>query len=612
MKITRYFLIFLSVTLTVLAFAETPTEADRRKAEFIFMEAATAAADGRGDDHLMLLRRAAALAPDDPFIRGALAEDIMSGGVRDQALLKEVAKDVIDRYYAEPTIFVNGRTAVQTARFLGDRDLEIDILETMHRNLPKNQEVTLSLSDAYMSQFFDESNPTDSTSYRKGMEILERLVSAAPDNLMYTARIVRPMLLLGDTTAVENRLEILRQAAPEDVNAVVFTAHVYSLLDRDSLVEASFERGRQLDPQNGQLLMAMADYYRQKADSVAYDREVFAALSAPDLEFDVKLPLLKDYVVALYDDPAQQPRIDALFELMQQTNPGEEELHNLYGSYLVATERPEDGIDQYNVALSLQPSNQALYTELTRLNLVTKRYHNAIEVGREGISRFPDDLWLAVLTSYAMTEMDSIGAAVEMLENFNTDILNEKGKGELYSRLGDIYHLADRDPEAFDAYEKAILFDAENYMAMNNLAYFYAEADTLLSRAEMYVTLALAQEPDSPTYIDTYAWVLYKQNRFKEAAEQIDLALANCNIPDSIAKILGSYAPQAKKAEDDEAADATRDVSAEILEHAGDIYFFLREPKKARVYYQAALELAKPEDSQRIKDKISGKYYFGD
>ena len=198
-----------------------------------------------------------------------------------------------------------------------------------------------------------------------------------------------------------------------------------------------------------------------------------------------------------------------------------------------------------------------------------------------------------------------------MVENFNTDVLNEKGKGELYTRLGDLYYQSKRNFQAFEAYEKAILYDAENYMAMNNLAYFYSEADTLLSRAEMYATLAVGSDPESPTFLDTFAWVLFKQNRFQEAAEQIDKALANCIIPEDVRKIIGAYMPEPKEEAEGE-ADPTREVSAEILDHAGDIYFFLRQPKKARAFWQAALELAKPEDVEAIEDKISGKTYFGD
>ena len=610
MNRNRHILILLVALCGVVAakvFADSADD-NRRKADFIFMEAATAGAEGRSDDRLMLMRRAAALVPDDPFILAAIAEEVLDNrDLRDQALYTEVSRSIIDRYYAEPTILINGQQAIQVAKFLEDTDLELDIYETMHRNIPKNQEVTIGLADAYISKWMR--NVEDTVSYRKGMDIFERLVAAAPDNLMYSARLMRPLLYKRDTTAVEQRLEALQTAAPADVNVAVFSAQVYSMLGRDSLVEAVFEHGRAVDPQNGQLLMAMADYYRQKADSAAYDREVFAAMSAPDLDFSVKLPILKDYVVAVYADSVLQPRIDGLFEMVQQTNPGEADLHSLYAQYLTATDRNSDAIDQYNVAVGLNPRSQQDNTELVRLNLVESRYDKAAEAGRRAMEYFPGDLVIATFLSYALAEIDSTAAAISMLEDFPVDVLNERGKGQLYSRLGDLYYLQKESPKAFDAYEKAIIFDPENYMSMNNLAYFYAEADTLLSRAEMYATLAVGNEPDSPTYLDTYAWVLFKQNKYQEAAEQIENALANTYIMESVINCLGEYAPKEYKTVDD---DAMRTVSAEILEHAGDIYFFLRDTKKAKAYWKGALELAKPDDEQRLKDKISGKFYFDD
>ena len=609
MKYTRYilFLFFaIGVLLTTKVRADL-NEDNRRKADYIFMEAATARAEGRNDDRLMLLRRAAALQPDDPFITGALAEDVINNmALRDQALYAELSGAIIDRYFAEPSILANGQRAIQIARMLNDHALEVKIYEALHENLPKNQDVTLGLADAYLTDWIMDR--TDTVSYTKGMDILERLVAAAPDNLMYTARILRPLMLQADTAAVEEKLKNVREAAPADVNVAIFSAQVYSMLDRDSLVELSFERGRQIDDQNGQLLMAMADYYKQKNDSAAYERQVFAALSAQDLDFEAKLPLLRDYVSTLYEDSLLQSRIDNLFEMVQQTNPGEAEFHNLYGQYLVVTGRNSDAIDQYNVALGLNPNNQAVHTELTRLYLLTENYPKAVEAGRKSIEMFPDNLFAGIFTSIALVELDSVQAAIDLLEDFNPENLNEYGKGQLYSRLGDMYSLAKQNDKSFDAYEKAIIYDPENYMAMNNLAYFYAEADTLLSRAEMYITLAVGNEPDLPTYLDTFAWVLYKQNRYKEAAEQIDAALKYCFMTDDVRKILGDYAHEESE---DIKIDESHKVSPEILEHAGDIYFMLREPKKSRTYWQAALSIAdEPDDKQRLEDKISGKFYF--
>jgi predicted Zn-dependent protease len=61
--------------------------------------------------------------------------------------------------------------------------------------------------------------------------------------------------------------------------------------------------------------------------------------------------------------------------------------------------------------------------------------------------------------------------------------------------------------------------------ALNNLAYMLAENNERLAEALTFARRALDARPKNPSFLDTYASVLYKNGRNSEAAEFLQAAL---------------------------------------------------------------------------------------
>ena len=105
---------------------------------------------------------------------------------------------------------------------------------------------------------------------------------------------------------------------------------------------------------------------------------------------------------------------------------------------------------------------------------------------------------------------------------------------------------------AFIHYDRALLYDPANLLAMNNCAYYLACENRDLDRAEQLSYRCITEEPDNATSLDTYAWILYRKLDYAEARRYIDRALEKDPEP-----------------------------SAELMEHAGDIYFMNQLPEQA-------------------------------
>jgi tetratricopeptide (TPR) repeat protein len=120
-----------------------------------------------------------------------------------------------------------------------------------------------------------------------------------------------------------------------------------------------------------------------------------------------------------------------------------------------------------------------------------------------------------------------------------------------------------RVDEALADAEAAAVAGAEDAVVWNFVGYVLADNNRELERAESLVRQALAEDPLNTAYLDSLAWVHFRQERFREARVLISRCLAL----------------------DHDAPDAV------ILDHAGDILHACGYRRLATAYWKRALQL---------------------
>lgn len=92
-------------------------------------------------------------------------------------------------------------------------------------------------------------------------------------------------------------------------------------------------------------------------------------------------------------------------------------------------------------------------------------------------------------------------------------------RAALLERLG-------RRKASMEAFRSLIQADSTNAVAANYLAYMLAEDSLDIPQADRLVELALSADSTSPAYLDTRAWIRYRQGRFVEALLDVENAIA--------------------------------------------------------------------------------------
>ncbi len=296
------------------------------------------------------------------------------------------------------------------------------------------------------------------------------------------------------------------------------------------------------------------------------ERAKFVNLVADHLTKNRKdfAPLFKIYDTAIYTDlKSSALPLHYSYLLNKQKEPAERILPVL----LRAKEIEPENEDNYN-------SLVALYREMNETGEV-------IKICQEAQRCIPGTLYFYFSEAYHRYDELRAADIIEILErglryNSNND---DELLPTIHNWLGDKYFEIGKKQLAYEHYEKALAIDKYDVGALNNYAYYLSLEEERLDYAEELGQRLLEVEPNNPTYLDTYAWILYKQKKTVEAKTYIDKTL--------------------------EAADKEDYDSAVLFDHAGDIYLANGESQTACLHWIKALELTiDPDERKAIHNKI--------
>ena len=290
-------------------------------------------------------------------------------------------------------------------------------------------------------------------------------------------------------------------------------------------------------------------------------------------------------------DGIDQPERNALRDsLLAKLLPLQEEETSLYSAIadqMIDENTPDSMlVPIFNKILNIDPSDEYARINLMQNALFAEDYGDLKRLCTDGLkenARQPLFYYYAGLVM--QLQKDDIGA-IDMyaggLKYIKPDTHTEL-VSRYYSSYADALHKVGRKDEAYVMYDSALVYNNANIMCLNNYAYFLSLDGKNLDKARQMSAKTLEKEPDEPTFLDTYAWILFLQGDYVEARKYIDKALKltkNINDPDNVS----------------------------LVDHAGDIYYHLGFLNEAYKYWKQAAKM--DPSSALIKKKAQYQRYF--
>ena len=449
----------------------------------------------------------------------------------------------------------------------------IDTYERLYSNNRDRTDVLSILAQLYNQQ----------KNYDKVVSTLERIEQVEGSNEQITLSKMRAYSLKGDKKAELNALKQLSDKYPNDLNYRVMMGNWLLQNGREDDALDEYEAVLEQEPDNVSAQMSMLDYYKQVGeDSLAQDmiEKVLISSKTPSA---TKIHILRQVVDENERVGAGSLEIIRLFQRIlaePQTTP---DMTELYASYLKLKEYPQDTIDVVlEKALEIAPDEAGARLQLIQSAWGKKDFDRVIDLCRTAQQYNPDDMAFYYFMALGYNMQDRVDEAIDATRR-GVAVINEDSNKDLvsdfYGLRGDLYHTKGMLEEAFAAYDSCLVWKSDNVPCLNNYAYYLSLTGKNLQKAEQMSYITVKAEPNNGIYLDTYAWILFMQGRYEESKIYIDQALKNDETP-----------------------------SADVIEHAGDIYWKCGDHAAALKFWQQAVD--EGGDSKVLLKKLKQKKYF--
>lgn len=399
--------------------------------------------------------------------------------------------------------------------------------------------------------------------WQKAIEVYDRYENQYGITEPVSIEKIKLYTKLDDVKKASNELLKLIHKFPDKSEYLSLLAELYFNYDQDKKGLQILDRLLKADPDNGFVHFYLADYYRSKKQEKQADEHTKSALVSDQIENGFKI----QYILKLILNPdttlVTEKELDSYMALLMEKYSDDLAVRALHSDFLKKDNKLGEAKKELEYILSKDQNNYLIWEELLLLcNEISDTvcmYNKSVEA----IKYFPEQPLPYALAGVSLMMRQNFKEALPFFEK-GSRLTDDKMalKSQFYSYMADCYYNLDSVERAFTMFDHVLQINPDDILVLNNYAYYLSLRDENLSLAEKMSSRAVAMESDNPTYLDTYAWVLYKRGDYSQAKFYMKLAL-----------------------------EKSKDPTGVLYEHYGDILFRNGEKEQALEMWKKALDL---------------------
>lgn len=382
---------------------------------------------------------------------------------------------------------------------------------------------------------------------------------------------------LNDQTAALNEAKNLADSYPEEISYQLSYAELLINYGKKDDALKSLKAIRAREPENPYAALIMAKLHKEKGEDQQYFDMLQEVFKSPEMGLDSKISLLED----LKNNPSKKEskkQISKLSQSLTEAHPDDARAYVVSGDLLLQNKDQLEALKQYRKAIQMEKSDFNLWYKLLALESDVSQLDSMVKHAEEALEVYPNQAVLWYMHGNAYLQSEKYEDAIASLEHGKRlTVGNNALLLQFHALLADSYNETKEFSKSDEAFEQALKLDSNNIHVLNNYSYFLSLRNEKLNKALSMSEKLVSLSPDNAAYLDTYAWVLYKLNRFEEARIFLGKALKS-----------------------------TQDGT--IIEHYGDVLYKLGSIDKAVSEWQKAYKLG--QTSELIQKKITDKKLY--
>ena len=505
-------------------------EIDSRSSAALFEMANIHVSKGDFQSSMFLLEKAVSVNPDNPYYRLLLVKVYQQNKLFEKAaqeydVISKLVPDNPDYPFYEASLLA----------MAGKNDQALAMYNRLEQELGFNESIAVGKQQIYIQL------GNKPAAYAE----IEKLINANPTVSKYYG-------LLADMYLADKN----REKALENYNKIL-----------------------NIEPNDGFVHLSLASFYLDGNDSVKAYEHIKLAFKNSSLELETKAQMYMLLIQPGANKISETHQLE-LLHILIETHIDDERPHALMADYFLSRKQPEEARKQIRLVLDMKKDSYIYWEHLLLINNDLLDWKSMNDDSNKALVYFPDQPMIYVLKSVGLLQQKKYQELITVLDSGIVHAKNDpKMLSQFYTYRAEAYYNLKRYNEAFDVFDKVVELDPENYMAMNNYAYYLSLKRERLDIAEKLSAKVIQANPDNATYLDTYAWVFFVKKDYQLAKFYIEIALS-------------------KVVED----------STVLIEHYGDILFLLKDKENALIQWRKSAKMGN--DSKILKQKIDEKRYI--
>lgn len=543
-------------------------ETSRRKFDYFFYEAVNAKTLGKYAESFDLLQHCYSMDSTNASVLIELGAYYSSLEEKNKALdffRRAVKQDPANYYY---NMILAGLSK--------ELDLKKEVIEIYNyllKTYPEKVELYFELANVY----------GDNGELDKAIQSLDSLQKYTGVSDAITLNKFRLYNMMDKKDRAFEEIQSVIDKNPDNIRYKLLMGDLYLQDNQADKALDYYQQAKQIDPDEPSLILSMVNYYEKTNNKPAAVEELQKAITSSKMEVETKLQLLARYITLLRQSQQDIKTANPLFQSMFEQHPNNTRINMMYGDVLLLQEDKKGAMEQFEIYTKDNPADPAGYEQMLRIVLPdTQALEKVVEITLTGIEHIPTAPQFYFYLGLAKFQQKKYGEALSIYEQglANAEFQSPVIESDFYGQIGDIHHFLKNNDTAFENYEKALKLNPQNLPVLNNYSYYLSLERKSLDKAEQMSGITIKAEPTNPTYLDTYGWILFEQGAYTMAKIYIEKAI--------------EYGKE--------------DLTAEVLEHYGDVLAVTGEKEKAVEQWKKAKELGS--GSKTLNKKIKRKEYI--
>ena len=432
-------------------------------------------------------------------------------------------------------------------------DSSIYYYEEAIRDFPEKESVKLALADVF-SQKGD---------FRKADDIYKSLEIKYGLNENISLLYIKNLINAKNYKRAEEKVLQLLKTSPDEIVYNGLLAEIYHNMGENNKAFDIYKKLMGKDPSNPQTLLSLTGFLVTEKNYDDLLTILNNVVRSDEIRKENKIALLANLMDNQDLMNAKASEFELILKIFEDLNKEDPVIVLLRPDLYEKTGQNEKAIERLEEIIKENSNNYYAWEKLLLLYSDMQDYDKLLIRGEECATKFNMSFLAKVLYASAAIEKGKYDIAGEELAKAKILAGDQKQMQiQVMSMEADLYYREKEYDKCYEKFREALKIDPQDIIVLNNYAYYLAEQDRDLKNAEKMAAYVIEKEKDNSIYLDTYAWVLYKRGKVKEAVRIMEDILS--------------------KGEKDD---------AEWYEHLGYMMKALRKCEQAIEYWKRAMEL---------------------